>query len=395
MGNPASGSADLASPGLSIEQSTSGNQNQTLGQMSGGTAIANASNVTINQADPEAIKRIVRDELRVANQVEYGEPVRRGLLALAELMKLPEARDSVVKFQVDFEAVCGQIEAIANYKLLHDLLHTLELQCYNLIIHEARRFPDDDEAVDSLMEHQMNLQDFLAQAQALAARETIAAREMSWLKELQQANSELEAAIEELDGRRLKRTIWLMNGILAIHPSQINTRLNAVAKQLRLPTLLSAMGLIWEQLQAAEVDGEKLGQFQTGMAMLSQLNTRLGALVIAHDVWQGVDLRLRLIETSLKTDTFELEMSWPDLQSQAQELFDPEMDAWTVAFQKTVEQLDGALASQNPTKVKSGFRRFRRKAGERFFQVDVTLKRLCEELREVGSPLATVLQMLE
>ena len=68
MGNSASEPAASAAMGSTISQDTTGNQNQTLGNMSGGTAIANAGNVTINQADPDAIKRIVRDELRVANQ---------------------------------------------------------------------------------------------------------------------------------------------------------------------------------------------------------------------------------------------------------------------------------------------------------------------------------------
>ncbi len=45
------------------------------------------------QADPETIKRIVREELRLP-QREYGDPVGLGLNALAELMQYPVLGDN-------------------------------------------------------------------------------------------------------------------------------------------------------------------------------------------------------------------------------------------------------------------------------------------------------------
>jgi hypothetical protein len=40
------------------------------------------------------------------------------------------------------------------------------------------------------------------------------------------------------------------------------------------------------------------------------------------------------------------------------------------------------------------FRRFRRQAGERFYRVDIELKRMTDDLRKVGEPLAVVLRLL-
>lgn len=346
------------------------------------------------QVDPETIKRIVREELRLP-QREYGEPVSLGLNALTELMQHSEARSAVVTFQVDFQAACEQINIIANYKKLHDLLHTLEFQCSSGIVQESKRFPDDETAFDILTDHELTLQKILREVQEVASRETIATNEVLWLKDLKCAQEELHTAIKEVDARRLQRTIWLLNRILAIQPSRINTNLNSAARTLRLPALVNAMNAIWEKLARSNLNQEKIKQFQNGVEVLAELNKRLEALVIGHDYWQEIDLELRRIEANLKKDLIELEMSWPDLKERTAILFDPAGDQWAVAFQQDSQNLNVALSAQNPVKIKRYFRMYRRRAGDRFYQVDVTLKRLCEELREVGEPLASVLRMIE
>ena len=348
----------------------------------------------VYQVDPETIKRIVREELRLP-QREYGDPVSLGLNALTELMQYSEARSAVITFRVDFQAACEQINIIANYKELHDLLHTLEFQCYNGIVQESKRFPDDETAFDILTDHEMTLQKILMEVQEVASRETIATNEVLWLKDLERGQEELHAAIEEVDTRRLQRTIWLLNRILAIQPSRINTNLNLAARTLRLPALVNALKSIWERLSKSNLNQEKLKQFQLGVEVLAELNDRLTALVIGHDYWQELDLELRRIEANLEKDLIELEMSWPDLKERTEVLFNPFGDQWAVSFHLDSQNLDAALNAQNPIKIKRFFRMYRRRASDRFYQVDVTLKRLCEELREVGEPLASVLRMIE
>jgi hypothetical protein len=161
-----------------------------------------------------------------------------------------------------------------------------------------------------------------------------------------------------------------------------------------LPDLVAALGLIVEKLAGVPLDTHKQQQFNQGVAVLADLNQRLTALIISHDYWQGFDLELRRIEASLDQDLMELEMSWPDLRERLSILFDGQTDPWIQAFQQDSQELEGALQGQNPVKIRRYFRQFRRQAGDRFYQVDVTLKRLCEELREVGGPLTSVLRMM-
>lgn len=156
--------------GLKIDQAVRGDLNQTVGQLSGGAAFASVEGQHINidnrtyQADPDTVKRLVREELRVAH-TEYGQPVSQGLNALVELMQVPAVKDAVITFRVVFQAACEQIDVIANYKALHDLLHTLEFQCYGVIVQAAKRFPDDELALEDLMEYELTLQDLLAELQ--------------------------------------------------------------------------------------------------------------------------------------------------------------------------------------------------------------------------------------
>ncbi len=385
---------------LTIEQNVRGDRTQTVGQVSGGAAFANVEGQQIHidnrtyQADPETVKRLVREELRVAH-TEYGQPVSQGLNALVELMQVPEVKAAVITFRVVFQAACEQIDVIANYKALHDLLHTLEFQCYGVIVQAARRFPDDELALENLMEYELTLQDLLEELQQVAAQETIATSEVRWLAELQKAQAELKSATITLDIKPLKRTIWLLNRVLANQPDRINTKLTEAARSLRLPDLVQAMQFIAKNLTGAQLDEQKLQQFVQGVEILETLNQRLGALVISHDYWQSFDREMRRIESTLGQDLIELEMSWLYLKEQASGLIDADADAWTIAFQKDSQHLDAALEAQHPVKIRRYFRLYRKRASQRFFQVDVTLKRLCEELREVGGPLASVLRMME
>ena len=57
-------------------------------------------------------------------------------------------------------------------------------------------------------------------------------------------------------------------------------------------------------------------------------------------------------------------------------------------------KLESVLAAGEPNRIKQAFRRYRRQVGERFYRVDVELKRTCDDLRQIVGPLASVLRMI-
>jgi hypothetical protein len=313
----------------------------------------------------------------------------------SELMAAPEVRAAVVAFRTDFQAVCEQIDVVGNYIDLHDLLHTLEFQCYSGIVQEARRFPDDQTALDILMDYELTLQQIVTDMREVADRGTLATNETLWIKDLERTTEELHGAIENLDTRQLKRAVWLINRVLAIQPSRINTSLNTAVRALRLPALVKAMTCVRDNLAHGELDPEKTSQIKDGVEALANLERSLTVLVRTHNDWQELDLELRRIEANLEQDIFELEMSWLDLKAMAESLCKSSIDEWALSFKKDIENLDSAIAAQNPAKVKRYFRSYRRRAVDRFYRVTVELKRLCGILRIVGEPLAFVLRMIE
>src|SRR5689334_18599769 len=58
-----------------------------------------------------------------------------GLVALRDLMqRSSEARIAVIEFQTDFKVAREQLDQLGDYKDLHDLLHNLQIHCYDCIV---------------------------------------------------------------------------------------------------------------------------------------------------------------------------------------------------------------------------------------------------------------------
>jgi hypothetical protein len=317
-----------------------------------------------------------------------------GLSALVELMRVPQVQSFMMAFRIDFEAACEQIEILGSYKDLHDLLHSLQFHCYNPIVQEARRFPGDDVAVDNLMDHEMTLQELILDLEDVAEKATFAMTDATWIQDLTKARYTLVEALERLDPKPLKRVIWLLNRVLAIQPSWINTRLNATARALRLPVLVETMTQVKNKLAILDLDPDKVGQFEAGVDALVNLSHNLSSLVTNHDRWQAVDLELRRIESNMGQDTTELEMSWPELKAMTKPLYNGNTDDCSSSFRRNCENLDIAISDQNPARIRQYFRRFYRQTGLQFHRVDMDLKALCDDLRRAGEPLASVTRMI-
>jgi predicted nucleic acid-binding protein len=317
-----------------------------------------------------------------------------GLRALSDLMEAPEVRDAVIAFRTDFEAASRQIEVLKAYKDLHDRLHALQFQCYERVVAEAARFPDDEVARDNLSDHEQTLLSTVVSIRG--GGNGLGQFDTSWMvRDLDEALREMHAALEESDRRRLNRSASLLGRVLNVYPAQVNTRLNETAKTLRLPSLVRAMTLIRDRLLPLNLDQGKVAQFVKGVADLTSLDGELRGLLLEHDRWQIADGELRLIRPNAGELLEELDASWPRLKELTEPLYVGSADEWAAGFRADTERVAAALSSQNLAKVRESFRRYRRSAGLRFFEVDVKLKTLCSHLLTVGEPLVSVLRMLE
>jgi hypothetical protein len=318
-----------------------------------------------------------------------------GLMALSELMqRSSEVRTAVIAFQTDFRVVREQVDRLGDYKDLHDLLHKLQFHSYSGIALAKARFPKDELILEILYDHALTLTGIVEELRQVAARPLMLKQDLSWIDEAGLAKEELYKAIDTLDEKLLKLVIWRLNRLLAKYPGRINILLNHSARALRLPALLNALKLICETLTSLDLDSHKMTAFQSGVDALGELDQILSALVDSHDHWQTLDDELRRIEGLIDYDLNEFGMSWPSVKLMARPLYNDCQDEWAKALKKESDTLDEVLNSNNQAKVREGFRRYQRRSTQRFYQVDVELKAVCDQMRQIGIPLASVLEMI-
>jgi hypothetical protein len=319
--------------------------------------------------------------------------VAEGLGALIELLQTPAIHDALAEFRNDFIAARAQVADVIALKDVHDLLHTLQFQCYIPLTREARSFPDDDLACDSIADYGLTLRSRTIEIQAAFARAPEVLGEGAWVRDLASADDSLQQALAQRDPQLLRKVIWQINRVLAVQPSYINANLIARARNLRLRNLVEAMGVLHAQLRSASSDTGRLARFTAGVAALGTLRQQIEQLIGNHDAWQAIDREVRRISESLRHDISELEFSWPDLREHLATLALDDA-SWAQALRAEVAQLDAALAGTVGLRPTAIFQRCSRIIGERFFQVDVDLKRLCSQLRELSDPLTELERML-
>lgn len=329
--------------------------------------------------------------------VIIGAPAKAigGLVALRELMQSSaEVHTAVIAFQTDFKVAHEQVNRLGDYKDLHDLLHQLQFHCYNGIVQTLIRFPDDELMLDNLMDYALTLEEIVEELKEVASRPLMPKQEVAWINDVALAKAELHQAIDMLSGELLKKVVWRLNRLLATQPARINTLLNHSARTLRLPSLIDALTRVCNNLFALNLDTNKVNAFQSCVDALDKLNQGLNLLIESHDQWQGVDVELRRIEASVDRDLTEFEMSWPDIKMKSEPLYIAYLEDWANALKKESDALDEALSISNPAKVRRGLRSYQRRVMDRFYRIDIQLKALCDDLRQIGTPLASLLEMI-
>ncbi|HKH44622.1 MAG TPA: toll/interleukin-1 receptor domain-containing protein [Thermoanaerobaculia bacterium] len=325
-----------------------------------------------------------------------GEPVRRGLVALTELILEPEVRDAVVAFRLHFQRVCGRIGIFGAYKKIHDQLHTLQLHCYDRIVQEAKRFPGDDLAVRNLRDHETTLRGTITELRHIEQRVSFPAGELSWIPQyLEPALEALHTALETREPKGLGRTRSLLNRVLTLRPSEINTRLNDMARDLPLSGLIDAMTVVRDRMSSLELDPEKVRRFESGIETLDRLRETLDFLVAEHDRWQEAEQELRLTEETWDGTIEGITDSWSKIRETIEPMTANNTELWAVPLRQEAERLTRAVETQDPEEAETCFRSFRREAAARFHQVDVMLKDQCDELHEVDEPLAFLLERIK
>jgi hypothetical protein len=334
-----------------------------------------------------------RDVIHI-DQVVIGNQASVGLKALERLLdSSPEVKEVVFASRTRLEEIKGQIDKIADYKDVHDLLHQLQYSCFNMIRREEANFPDLS-ALEILGSYGMNMETILVRLRAVEARKQIHASELTWIDDVESAHTFLQKAIDfsNPDRGSLVKSTWYLMRIINRFPSLINQSLLREARDLDLPGLLETLQKIAPTAEDTSPDVRSVSEFIDGLNAIQEMNRRLLALTQAHDSWQKLDLEFVQFEEMLETDPSFLEFSWGELiLPRLNELLEGGESGEAKNLQAARDALAQEIASQNEARIRNLVNILRRETGIRFFQVDVNLKALCDELRKVAQPLESII----
>jgi hypothetical protein len=332
-------------------------------------------------------------------------PARRALIALHELLKTPEMLSAAAEFRGAFDGMCARIDPVVRYKRMHDLLHQLEFDCYDRIRNNKTRFadPDDDFAYQEMTSCLSALESVARDLRNNVSDPAFEGVNGGWVTDLQRACDSFRTSIDNRDLAILTTVTDTIGRILQRRPSQINSYLVEAARALRLNDLVTAMSRLHATLVKLDAESVRAEEFHRGVVALGDFAAKLDGLIRIHTIWQEIDFELHPIEAVLADSIAKGDFSWwrnlKDLTANLANVaaapaemptcMSPprELDEWRA-------RLDGAIAEGVPKKIKDSFWRFQRLAKTTFRATDDTLKRQCDELPVMFSPLTTVEEVL-
>jgi hypothetical protein len=317
----------------------------------------------------------------------------------ARLAADPHLRARVIASRGQLEQIGDRIQRLDLYKRLHDGLHMIQVSYYRQVVDAARRFTTDPTAADTLDEYLTGLSTLCAQARATAGAfptddPGLRDLELRWVNALDaDVIANLRLALKTRDAVPARKAVLRLKTLLTLESARINHALTEVARQLPLKELIDALGRVAESARGDDRDGKPLTD---GLAGLTQLYPRLIGHIAVHTQWQRAENELWLADDCLDRATpegqEEFALLWPAVRDNVGALIELDRDAdWAKDLGQRAADLDAALAGTDALRHREGFRRYRRQAMLRFFQVDLNLRELCGAIGAIGEPVTALL----
>jgi len=322
---------------------------------------------------------------------------------LSELMANPKIRTFVAEEEDELIAADKALQVLIDYKNVHDGLHDLQFKCYNYIYQEGRKVEDniDWPLLDQPQKDFAVLLDGLTSA---ANQPSLSEEDFAWLNPLRQANELLIRACNDLSIAPLQEAGRIIRNILELRPTVFDTKLVAAARTLPLNDLLTAVCVVRGKMSAKLLQSDAGKRFSAGVDALPQLSGNLQALTDEHTRWQVIATTFWSIDLPTDNNFDCLRQIWPKLRGRLDKICGGIQARWASEILESANKLDVLLATPAQTEAKELLRwktRVRQTytscsndSSTRFYQVDLSLKRLCDELRELQMALAHVLAEL-
>jgi hypothetical protein len=316
------------------------------------------------------------------------------LAAALDSLHGPEVEQQLSQFRALFREARNQIGLLGRYKAFHDILQELEVP-FNAVERDRKRLLASPEAWDELRDPLEELQQRIGQTLEVLAADRLRDEFAMSRRRLTEAAAALTAALAG-ERARLDAAMQHVRRVIGLDLSSANNRLIATARELGLGAVVAALRAVLGDLGrgGAEAAIPELTRLVTSLA---DLHGALEALVREHDQWQEIDNNLRVLVGSGPGAADELAVSWPLLRASIAEVVKAGGAAdWTRGVDAAAQALDGELArGADAGKCIASLRSLWRRCNQRFVDVDKQLLRTCEQLRQVGDTLDSVLEVID
>lgn len=302
--------------------------------------------------------------------------------------------EHLVIFQNNFENALDKIDVMSDYKVLHDELHNLTFAVFPNVVEAASLLPDGKDAKSNLARYDKILRTAIDKMREAAERKKVDSEESEWIEELDQERKRLKAVLDDFDKENLESALQCIRDILETQPTRINKELWRAmnSENDRLPELIGILEQVLIHMK--EITPDRVPQFETGVASLKTLTAKLDALINEHDTWQEVVGQLFQIGDWIESDLGKFRAKWQKLRAKIAPFYTGKTDEETaVDLEKAdarleqalqVMEVQGAAATTLDPRI---FEDYREKACWRFYDVDGSLLKRCEFLREIRKQL--------
>jgi hypothetical protein len=330
---------------------------------------------------------------------EDARKLRTGLRACEsllsdELLKVEPLREAVEAYRGRLAETRRQVGRLTDFKKVHDRLHHIQIQCYNLLVEQIRGFPKERVGWELLQDIEQNLENIVNDVDEVAKDDAIGEadrqRIAQLVRTLTRAHAVLKDAVARRDEQQLKRARFFLDRALSTEPPNISHAMAQIAQQETLGLLGGAAGTVADLCSRYPTDPGLLRQVREGIGALQRLAAQLRERVQNHDQWQRFDVVLQRTEDELEHNHLEnFAWSWADLKDMALLLAAGVAEPWAAALATQAGRVDAALAAVGPgaspadpttEAAVQAFQGYRGRARQRFYQVDVDLLKLCTKI---------------
>ncbi|MHC2640097.1 hypothetical protein [Bradyrhizobium liaoningense] len=201
----------------------------------------------------------------------------------------PKVRIRIAPHRDDLEKLMNEIDRLANYKRLHDVLQTIQFSHYPDIAESAKIFRTDPDAESALDQHMFQVQELLKTAErsakALPSVAGLQKEQLGWVKALKTSIDILSNAMHRSD-LEVTAAVRSLKELIAQQPPRINRRLTYVAEELPICPLIDTLE---DVIVAVDADDRAAKDLQSGLRSLQNLLPEFNGTVEEHKQWQEIE----------------------------------------------------------------------------------------------------------